>query len=69
MAKAAITKKFSLSAQGILDVSGQGVAIENVETGEYIDLRTLLSDFADKPVKLKIDYDEDYATVVNTEDE
>lgn len=60
MAKAAITKKYSLSASGILAVSEEGIGIENVETGELIDLRVLLSDFADKAVKLSVNYDEDY---------
>lgn len=60
MAKAAITKKYSLSASGILVVSDEGVAIENTDTGELIDLKVLLSDFADRSVKLSVNYDEDY---------
>ena len=60
MAKAAITKKYSLSASGILSVTEESVGIENVETGELIDLKVLLSDFADKAVKLSVNYDEDY---------
>lgn len=62
MAKAAITKKYSLSASGILDISEDGVGLENIETGEYITFQELLSDFADKTVKLSINYDEDYGT-------
>ena len=62
MAKSAITKKYSLSASGILDISEDGVGLENVETGEYITFQELLSDFADKTVKLSINYDEDYGT-------
>lgn len=60
MAKAAIVKKYSLSALGILEINDAGVFIENTETGELIDLRDLLSDFADRSVKLSVNYDEDY---------
>lgn len=62
MAKAAITKKYSLNASGILDINDDGIGMENVETGEYIDLKNLLSDFADRSVKLSITYDEDYGS-------
>ena len=58
--KAAITKKYSLSAKGILSITDDCVALENVETGELIDIAELLSDFADKSVQLSINYDEDY---------
>lgn len=60
MAKASITKKYSLSANGILSITDKHVAIENPDTGELIDLVELLSDFADKSVKLSVNYDEDY---------
>lgn len=60
MAKAAITKKYSLSANGILAITDEGIGIENTETGELIDLKTLLSDFTDRSVKLSVNYDEDY---------
>lgn len=60
MAKASITKKYSLNASGILEITDDGVAIENIDTGELIDLRVLLSDFADRTVKLSVNYDEDY---------
>ena len=59
MAKAAIVKKYSLSANGILSIDENGVGIENTEC-EFIDLKDLLSDFADKYVKLSVNYDEDY---------
>lgn len=62
MAKAAITKKYTLSASGILAIADDGVYIENTETGEAIDFRDLLSDFADKSIKLSVNYDEDYGT-------
>ena len=61
MAKAAITKKMSLSATGILVVEDECIGIENTETGEIIELNKLLEDFADKSVKLSVTYDFDYA--------
>ena len=60
MAKASITKKYSLSANGILQVTDTNVSIENPDTGELINLAELLSDFADRSVKLSVNYDEDY---------
>lgn len=60
MAKAAITKKYSLSASGILAIDEDGVYLENTETGEAVDLKDLFTDFADRFVKLSINYDEDY---------
>ena len=60
MAKAAITKKYSLNANGILSITDNTVALENLDTGELINLSDLLNDFADKTVKLSVNYDEDY---------
>lgn len=60
MAKAAIVKKFSLSANGILDINDGIVSIENVDTGEMISLSELLADFADRTVSLSVNYNEDY---------
>jgi hypothetical protein len=60
MAKASINKTFKLNAQGILSISDDGVAIENPDSGELIDMKNLLSEFADKSVKLSITYDFDY---------
>lgn len=61
MAKASITRKDALSATGILSIDENGVvAIENADTGELIDFKVLLADFADKSVKLSITYDYDY---------
>ena len=60
MAKAAINKTFKLNASGVLDISDNGVYIENPDTGELISFKTLLSEFADKPVKLSVTYDYDY---------
>ncbi len=60
MAKAAITQKTSLSATGILAIDGQIIGIENPDNGEFFELSKLLADFANKTVKLKVDYDFDY---------
>lgn len=60
MAKASITRKDALSATGILSINDECIAIENADTGELIDLKVLLADFADKSVKLSITYDYDY---------
>ena len=57
-----IVKKYSLQAKGILVLDEADVGIEVHDSGEFIDFRTLLSDFADKTVKLSINYDEDYGT-------
>ena len=60
MAKAAINKVFKLNAQGILAITDGNVYIENPDTGELIPLGALLSEFADKSVKLSVTYDYDY---------
>lgn len=60
MAKASITKKYSLSANGIIDITDDIVSIENPDSGELIELKVLLKDFVNRPVKLSVTYDEDY---------
>ena len=60
MAKAAFTKKYAISAQGILGIDDDGVVIENPDSGELVPLSELLNDFADRAVKLSVTYDEDY---------
>ena len=60
MAKASITIKYSLSGSGILDINENGVFLENVDTGESIDFRDLLKDFADKTVKISVNFDTEY---------
>ena len=60
MAKAAIVKKYALSANGILSITDDGVALENTDTGECIPFADLLSDFADRMIKFSVTYDEDY---------
>lgn len=67
MAKAAINKTFKLNAQGILAIEDSGAYIENGDTGELINLRDLLSEFANKSVKLSVTYDYDYGTDENNE--
>ena len=57
---AAITRKYALSAKGVLDVTDDGVSIENPDTGDMMDLKDLLSDFHNKTVKISVTYDEDY---------
>ena len=60
MAKAAIVKKYNLSAQGILVIEDDTIGIENIDTGELIEMKDLLADFKDRTVKLSISYDEEY---------
>lgn len=60
MAKASITRKYALAANGILDITEDGVSIEAADTGEMVDLKDLLSDFHNKTVKISVTYDEDY---------
>lgn len=62
MAKAAIVKKYNLSAQGILVVEDGTIGVEIADTGEFVDFTTLLADFRDKTIKLSVSYDEDYGT-------
>jgi hypothetical protein len=57
---AKIQKKYQIAASGILDITDGHVFIENEDTGELIDLKVLLADFADKSVKLSVTYDYDY---------
>lgn len=58
--KAAIVKKYALSASGVLVIEENTIGIENLETGEFIDFNELLNDFKDKDIKLSVTYDEDY---------
>lgn len=67
MAKAAINKTFKLNANGILAIEDSGVYIENGDTGELINLKDLLSEFANKSVKLSVTYDYEYGTDENDE--
>lgn len=54
------TKKYTLSAKGILAIEDSVVGIENVETGELFELKDILSDFVDKSIKLTVAYDEEF---------
>lgn len=60
MSKASVTKKMQLNGHGILEINEAGVFLENLDTGELLDFKDLLSEFADKPVKLSVTYDYDY---------
>lgn len=60
MAKAAITRKYTLNAKGILDITENTMYIEDGDTGEMVNLKELLADFADREVKISVVYDEDY---------
>ena len=60
MAKAAITRKYALSATGILDITDNDMYIENPDTGEMVNIKELLTDFADRAVKMSVTYDEEY---------
>lgn len=60
MAKASISKKYSVSGSGILSIDDEKVAIEVEETGELVFLNDLLKDFNDKDVKISCTYNEDY---------
>ena len=55
-----ITKKYSLSAKGILAIEDGTIGIENTDTGEIFNLQDLLADFKDKYIKFSVNYDEDY---------
>ena len=63
MAKAAIVKKYNLSAQGILVVENGVVGVEIADTGEFVNISELLADFRDKTIKLSISNDEDYGII------
>lgn len=61
MAKASISKNYKISAKGILGLDeNKVIGVENADTGEFIELTRLFSDFIDRPVSLSISYDEDY---------
>lgn len=55
-----ITRKYSLSASGILSVDGDGNIYLSVEGNDDINLADLLQDFDEKSVKISINYDEEY---------
>ena len=51
--------QFSGSYNDIIDIIGM-IGIENLDTGEFIELYRLFVNFLDKPVSMSISYDEDY---------
>lgn len=58
MAKAAVTKKISLTAEGVLNLDEHEVKLE-IDSGE-IDICSLLADFDGQPIKISVNYIEDY---------
>lgn len=67
MAKASVSKKMQLNGRGILEINDAGVFIEVEDTGELLDFKDLLSEFADKSVKLSVTYDYNYDSGANEE--
>lgn len=60
MAKAKVQKKYSVSAEGELNITEDGVAtITNMETGEVFVLTDVLADFVEREVKISCNYAED----------
>ena len=62
-----ITRKYNLSASGILNVDGDGQIYIETEDNGTVNLSDLLYDFDAKNVKLSINYDEDYGAEVDEE--
>lgn len=58
MAKAAITKKISVTADGVLNLDDNSIKLET--SGGLIDLYTLLTDFDGQPIKFSVNYSEEY---------
>lgn len=60
MAKSSVTKKYSVTVNGILSIDDNNVSVEIEETGELFSLNELLLDFNDKDVRISCTYDENY---------
>ena len=58
MAKASVTTKQSLTAKGILNLSGNDILLE-IEDGEAISLEDLLKDFDGKSITVAVSYGEE----------
>ena len=56
------TKKYTINAKGILAIEDNMIGIENSDTGELLELKDILADFADKSIKLTVAYDEEFGT-------
>ena len=59
MAKAAVTKKISLTAEGILNLDEGDIVLETKD-GTNVNLYDLLYDFNGQPIKFSVNYIEDY---------
>lgn len=57
---AAIMRKYSLTAKGIIGIDENGIFIENPDDGTMIYFEELFRDFDNKPVKISVGYDEEY---------
>jgi hypothetical protein len=62
-----ITRKYNLSASGILSVDGDRQIYIETENNGIVNLADLLYDFDAKNVKLSVNYDEDYDVEVDEE--
>ena len=62
MANAAFMKRYRVSAKGILVIDNDAIGVENPDTGELVEFKDLLCDFADKSIQLTVSYDEEYGT-------
>lgn len=58
MSKASVTTKQSLTAKGILNLSGNDILLE-IEDGEAISLEDLLKDFDGKSITVAVSYGEE----------
>lgn len=58
MAKAAITKKISVVAEGILNLDDGNMMLET--SNGQINMCALLADFDGQPIKFSVNYSEDY---------
>lgn len=61
MVKTSFVKKSVVTASGILDLDGDGIAIEVTDTGQVIFLKDAIEEFRDKIVTIEIRCDEVYA--------
>lgn len=53
------SKKFNLTAKGILYAENGIISVENEETGELVQIASMLDDFNGKECTLTIAYNED----------
>ena len=56
-----ITKKFNSTMSGLLTIDGDALFISCEDGAQDVNLAKLLVDFADRPVKISVNYDEEYS--------